>query len=102
MKGTWGAPEEWCCENTVALAISPRHAIKMLPSFMPAIIRPVPMSFDYTPMTTTAPTPQDTKSHLRKTMGFWDVLLFDIATVLVPRCLVTARCSSAARARSRW
>jgi hypothetical protein len=60
------------------------------------------MSFAYIPMTATAPTPQDTKSHLRKTMGFWDVLLFDIATVLVPRCLATAHYSSAARARFRW
>src|ERR1700746_1566031 len=36
-------------------------------------------------MTSAAPPPQDKKSQLRKTMGFWDVLLFNIATVLGPR-----------------
>ncbi len=37
----------------------------------------------------TAPTP-DPKSQLRKTMGFWDVLLFNIATVLGPRWIAAA------------
>jgi len=32
----------------------------------------------------------DTKSQLRKTMGFWDVLLFNIATVLGPRWIAAA------------
>jgi hypothetical protein len=36
-------------------------------------------------MTIPAPASLDTKSQLRKTMGFWDVLLFNIATVLGPR-----------------
>jgi amino acid transporter len=31
-----------------------------------------------------------TKSQLRKAMGFWDVLLFNIATVLVPRWIAAA------------
>jgi len=34
--------------------------------------------------------PTDTKSQLRKTMGFWDVLLFNIATVLGPRWIAAA------------
>src|SRR5579884_2444254 len=38
-------------------------------------------------MTTNAP---DTKAQLRKTMGFWDVLLFNIATVLGPRWIAAA------------
>jgi amino acid transporter len=33
---------------------------------------------------------QDPKSQLRKTMGFWDVLLFNIATVLGPRWVAAA------------
>jgi len=37
-----------------------------------------------------APSPQDSKSQLRKTMGFWDVLLFNIATVLGPRWIAAA------------
>lgn len=37
----------------------------------------------------TAP-PADPKSQLRKTMGFWDVLLFNIATVLGPRWIAAA------------
>ena len=41
-------------------------------------------------MTITAPPPQGTKSQLRKTMGFWDVLLFNIATVLGPRWIAAA------------
>jgi amino acid transporter len=41
-------------------------------------------------MTTSAPGPLDTKSQLRKTMGFWDVLLFNIATVLGPRWIAAA------------
>ncbi|WP_348263771.1 APC family permease [Telmatobacter sp. DSM 110680] len=41
-------------------------------------------------MTIPAPPPQDTKSQLRKTMGFWDVLLFNIATVLGPRWIAAA------------
>jgi amino acid transporter len=32
----------------------------------------------------------DTKSQLRKTMGFWDVLLFNIATVVGPRWIAAA------------
>jgi amino acid transporter len=38
-------------------------------------------------MTISAPAP---KSQLRKTMGFWDVLLFNIATVLGPRWIAAA------------
>jgi amino acid transporter len=38
-------------------------------------------------MTTSA---AETKSQLRKTMGFWDVLLFNIATVLGPRWIAAA------------
>jgi amino acid transporter len=34
--------------------------------------------------------PAGTKSQLRKTMGFWDVLLFNIATVLGPRWIAAA------------
>jgi len=34
--------------------------------------------------------PADPKSQLRKTMGFWDVLLFNIATVLGPRWIAAA------------
>ncbi len=41
-------------------------------------------------MTNPAPTTLDTKSQLRKTMGFWDVLLFNIATVLGPRWIAAA------------
>src|SRR6516225_3718413 len=41
-------------------------------------------------MTVPTPPPQDTKSQLRKTMGFWDVLLFNIATVLGPRWIAAA------------
>lgn len=41
-------------------------------------------------MTTSAPGSLDTKSQLRKTMGFWDVLLFNIATVLGPRWIAAA------------
>ncbi len=41
-------------------------------------------------MTVPAPNPVDTKSQLRKTMGFWDVLLFNIATVLGPRWIAAA------------
>jgi amino acid transporter len=41
-------------------------------------------------VTTSAPPPQDAKSQLRKTMGFWDVLLFNIATVLGPRWIAAA------------
>ena len=37
-----------------------------------------------------APSPLDSKSQLRKTMGFWDVLLFNIATVLGPRWIAAA------------
>ena len=40
----------------------------------------------------TAPAPgaEDARSQLRKTMGFWDVLLFDIAAVLGPRWIAAA------------
>lgn len=41
-------------------------------------------------MTTSASTSLDSKSQLRKTMGFWDVLLFNIATVLGPRWIAAA------------
>jgi glutamate:GABA antiporter len=41
-------------------------------------------------MTFPAPAPSGTKSQLRKTMGFWDVLLFNIATVLGPRWIAAA------------
>ena len=41
-------------------------------------------------MTISAPPPQNSKSQLRKTMGFWDVLLFNIATVLGPRWIAAA------------
>ena len=41
-------------------------------------------------MTISAPAPLDSKSQLRKTMGFWDVLLFNIATVLGPRWIAAA------------
>ncbi len=36
------------------------------------------------------PVSLDSKSQLRKTMGFWDVLLFNIATVLGPRWIAAA------------
>ena len=42
------------------------------------------------PMTIPAPSSQDPKTQLRKTMGFWDVLLFNIATVLGPRWIAAA------------
>ncbi len=41
-------------------------------------------------MTTSAPDAVGTKSQLRKAMGFWDVLLFNIATVLGPRWIAAA------------
>jgi amino acid transporter len=41
-------------------------------------------------MTTSAPDAAGTKSQLRKAMGFWDVLLFNIATVLGPRWVAAA------------
>jgi len=41
-------------------------------------------------MTTPAPDAVGTKSQLRKAMGFWDVLLFNIATVLGPRWIAAA------------
>src|SRR6202166_1275441 len=41
-------------------------------------------------MTISAGVPSDSKSQLRKTMGFWDVLLFNIATVLGPRWIAAA------------
>jgi glutamate:GABA antiporter len=41
-------------------------------------------------MTVSAPVSLDGKSQLRKTMGFWDVLLFNIATVLGPRWIAAA------------
>jgi amino acid transporter len=37
-----------------------------------------------------AAAPSDPKSQLRKAMGFWDVLLFNIATVLGPRWIAAA------------
>jgi amino acid transporter len=41
-------------------------------------------------MTIPAPDARDSKPQLRKTMGFWDVLLFNIATVLGPRWIAAA------------
>jgi amino acid transporter len=41
-------------------------------------------------MTIVAPPAPGSKSQLRKTMGFWDVLLFNIATVLGPRWIAAA------------
>ena len=41
-------------------------------------------------MTIHQPVAADPKSQLRKTMGFWDVLLFNIATVLGPRWIAAA------------
>jgi amino acid transporter len=41
-------------------------------------------------MTFYAPDATATKSQLRKAMGFWDVLLFNIATVLGPRWIAAA------------
>jgi glutamate:GABA antiporter len=41
-------------------------------------------------MTISAPPSADSKAQLRKTMGFWDVLLFNIATVLGPRWIAAA------------
>ena len=41
-------------------------------------------------MTIPASSSLGTKSQLRKTMGFWDVLLFNIATVLGPRWIAAA------------
>ncbi|MGB0066036.1 MAG: APC family permease [Terracidiphilus sp.] len=41
-------------------------------------------------MTYPAPTPRDPKSQLRRSMGFWDVLLFNIAAVLGPRWIAAA------------
>src|ERR1017187_6111779 len=41
-------------------------------------------------MTIAEPPALDSKSQLSKTMGFWDVLLFNIATVLGPRWVAAA------------
>jgi len=41
-------------------------------------------------MSIPAMAPPDPKSQLRKSMGFWDVLLFNIATVLGPRWIAAA------------
>jgi glutamate:GABA antiporter len=41
-------------------------------------------------LTISAPAASDPKSQLRKSMGFWDVLLFNIATVLGPRWIAAA------------
>ena len=41
-------------------------------------------------MTIPPPPTPNPKSQLRKTMGFWDVLLFNIATVLGPRWIAAA------------
>ncbi len=41
-------------------------------------------------MTISAPDARDSKSQLRKSMGFWDVLLFNIAAVLGPRWIAAA------------
>jgi glutamate:GABA antiporter len=42
------------------------------------------------PAATPLPVVRDPKTQLRKTMGFWDVLLFNIATVLGPRWIAAA------------
>jgi glutamate:GABA antiporter len=42
------------------------------------------------PPAVSAPATKDPKSQLRKAMGFWDVLLFNIATVLGPRWIAAA------------
>jgi amino acid transporter len=42
------------------------------------------------PGTPSAAGAEDSRSQLRKTMGFWDVLLFDIAAVLGPRWIAAA------------
>jgi amino acid transporter len=42
------------------------------------------------PAAISAPVSKDPKSQLRKAMGFWDVLLFNIATVLGPRWIAAA------------
>jgi len=41
-------------------------------------------------VTISSPPAKDPKAQLRKTMGFWDVLLFNIATVLGPRWISAA------------
>jgi amino acid transporter len=41
-------------------------------------------------MTHPAPEARDSKPQLRKTMGFWDVMLFNIAAVLGPRWIAAA------------
>jgi amino acid transporter len=41
-------------------------------------------------VTISAPDVRDSKSQLRKSMGFWDVLLFNIAAVLGPRWIAAA------------
>src|SRR5215472_10938287 len=41
-------------------------------------------------MSVTAPVSTDAKQQLRRVMGFWDVLLFCIATVLGPRWIAAA------------
>ena len=41
-------------------------------------------------MTIPVPPPRDPKSQLRRSMGFWDVLLFNIAAVLGPRWIAAA------------
>jgi len=41
-------------------------------------------------VTISTPVASDPKAQLRKTMGFWDVLLFNIATVLGPRWIAAA------------
>src|ERR1039458_5626721 len=41
-------------------------------------------------MTLPAPDARDSKPQLRKAMGFWDVLLFNIAAVLGPRWIAAA------------
>src|SRR3984957_12135490 len=41
-------------------------------------------------MTIPGPDARDSKPQLRKAMGFWDVLLFNIATVLGPRWIAAA------------
>jgi len=47
-------------------------------------------ALDVTPVSSSATVTSDPKSQLRKTMGFWDVMLFNIATVLGPRWIAAA------------
>jgi glutamate:GABA antiporter len=56
---------------------------------MPTTIQ-IDLQVQVTGMNQSASSPVETKAQLRKTMGFWDVLLFNIATVLGPRWIAAA------------